>query len=336
MKLTRRFLSTDTVFGISTAEIAKFRSLRDHWWDPDGPLRSLHLFNLTRISYIAEAVRQFKRDSQATSTTNSEPHTSNTNGKTSGWNWKGGDEKMILLRRENRVLDVGCGGGILSEGLARVGATVLGIDACAESLEVANAHLEEWQREEEDKGEDEKNEEGEGHWTKRLSYKSVSLFDLAQEHRGGYDVVIASEVIEHVEDARRFLQALCEVTAPGGLLILTTIDKSLRAAFGQLLLAEHLTGIVNPGTHDWRKFVPPADLTAYAARFGMQNVDLRYIFTYPDLFPSLASGKLQVNFKLTRSFDTGHYFWTGLKNENFAEEQQPSSEYPNEGEKETN
>ncbi|CCW61383.1 unnamed protein product [Phytomonas sp. EM1] len=340
MRVAKRLFSADTMRGVSAEELAKFRLLQKRWWDPSGPLRSLHLFNLTRVGYITEKVHQFDRyrsnpiyrppgtnpssydaghrmNSTGTNPSHLHPHCTDTgcgnDTHTHNSNTHHDTGATVrLLRAEHRVLDVGCGGGILSEALARAGATVLGIDACEESITAANERLTMWR------------EEGlppESDWTTRLSYEPRSLFELARERPGGFDVVVASEVVEHVNDARGFVRALCEVTAPGGLLIMTTMDKSLRTAISHVLIAEYLTGIVERGTHDWRKFIPPADLTAYTARFGVHNVDLQYILTYPDLFPSIASRMFQVNFKLTTSFNTGHYFWTGFKRESSVEKQ---------------
>lgn len=267
--------SATAMRGVAADEIAKFRSLQRHWWDPHGPLRSLHLFNPVRVRYIKDVVQQYGPHSFASET------------------------------NPCNVLDVGCGGGILSESLARLGGVVTGIDMCAESVAVAN------QRQHERIACSAT--AAACPWLSRLTYQHVSLFDVVKKHRDFYDVVVASEVMEHVSDARGFLQALCEVVKPGGLLIVSTMDKSWRTALTHIVVAEHLTGVVPPGTHDWTKFIPPGDITVFADRFDVRQMDLQYVITYPDLWQSIATRNLQINFDLSSTCNTGHYFWTGLK-----------------------
>lgn len=260
---------------IAEHEIEKFRRLQRHWWNPTGPLRSLHLFNPVRVQFINEAVSHY--GSAGAGALSFLP---------------GGN----ALAQGCRVLDVGCGGGILSESLARLGAAVTGIDACAESIAVAQqrrAQVEAAGRA----------------FPQLLNYRHTSLFDVDEE----FDVVVATEVIEHVDDARAFLEALCRATRPGGLLILSTMDKSLRTAVSHIALAEHLTGVVEPGTHDWAKFIPPQSLSEHAQRYGVRQVRTSYIATYPDVFRSVATADFQIGFKLTNAVNTGHYFWAGLK-----------------------
>ncbi|KAG5467011.1 hypothetical protein LSCM1_01190 [Leishmania martiniquensis] len=274
--------------GIAADEVAKFAALQKHWWDPRGPLRSLHLLNPVRVRYINSIVRLH-----------------GTVGRISD------DESRGLLSRtgltpQHQVLDVGCGGGILAESLARLGGTVTGIDVCAESIDVAEKHRQQLAASYSGPSQL-------SNWPQRLLYRHVSLFDVVEQEKRQFDVVVASEVIEHVSDARAFLRALCEATKPGGLLFLSTMDKSLRTAITHIGVAEMLTGLVEPGTHDWRKFIPSADITKFAQRFRVHKIDQQYIITYPHLFQSIASHDFQVNFCLSEKVKTGHYFWVGLK-----------------------
>ncbi|KPA86517.1 putative mitochondrial 3-demethylubiquinone-9 3-methyltransferase [Leptomonas pyrrhocoris] len=274
--------------GAAADEVAKFAALQNHWWDPTGPLRSLHLFNPIRVRYVNDIVRSYGKVASSAPAEASVGFLSSPG-----------------LTPAHEVLDVGCGGGILSESLARLGATVTGIDACAESIAVAEKRRQQLANY--------ASPTALANWSQRLSYRHASLFDVVEEEKKQFDVVVASEVIEHVSDARAFLQALCEATKPGGLLFLSTMDKSLKTAITHIGFAERLTGIVEPGTHDWRKFVPPSDMTKFAQRFDVRNVSLDYIITYPDLFQSVITRDFQINFCLSKNFNTGHYFWAGLK-----------------------
>lgn len=270
---------------VAAHEVEKFRRLKEFWWTPNGALRSLHLMNPIRVQFIRETVRNFGKRPVVSSSASSSLSSS-----ASGW-----------ITPEHRILDVGCGGGILSESLARVGGTVLGIDACAESIMAAKFRLAACA------------EEGRlNPWTSRLDFKDTNLFDLVEKNEQ-FDVVVASEVIEHVDDARSFLEALCSVTKPGGVLVLSTMDKSLTTAVTHIAIAEYITGVVPLGTHDWSKFIPPKEMRRFTSRFGFQEVNLQYIVTYPDLYQSVASKQLQLNFALSKSLNTGHYFWAGVK-----------------------
>ncbi|AYU83232.1 3-demethylubiquinone-9 3-methyltransferase [Leishmania donovani] len=274
--------------GVAADEVAKFASLQKHWWDPTGPLRSLHLLNPIRVRYVNNIVRSFGNVGGSSCDTSI------------------GFSRDSGLTPQHQVLDVGCGGGILAESLARIGGTVTGIDACAESIEVAEKRRQQL----------EANFIASSqafNWPQRLSYRHVSLFDVVEQEKRQFDVVVASEVIEHVSDARAFLQALCEATKPGGLLFLSTMDKSLKTAIAYIGVAEMLTGLVEPGTHDWRKFIPPDDVTKFAQRFGVRKVDQHYIVTYPDVCQSFVSCNFQVNFCLSKHVNTGHYLWAGRK-----------------------
>nr|AGU68196.1 2-polyprenyl-6-hydroxyphenyl methylase/3-demethylubiquinone-9 3-methyltransferase [Herpetomonas muscarum] len=274
-----------SVRGVAAHEIEKFRQMQTQWWNPTGPLRSLHLFNPVRVRYISDVLRNFG---------------TGVGGRTGG----------AFLSPSLQVLDVGCGGGILSESLARLGASVTGIDMCDESVVVADQRRQTALAMPSGK-----------EWASRLKYVKASLFDVAagketsRDVQSQYDLVVASEVIEHVSDARGFLSALCEATKPGGVLVLSTMDKSVKTYLSHIVAAEHLTGVVTPGTHDWTKFIPPQDMTDFCARPGndVQLVDLQYIVTYPDVCQSLVARNFEINFTTSARLNTGHYFWAGVK-----------------------
>ncbi|TPP47907.1 3-demethylubiquinone-9 3-O-methyltransferase [Leishmania donovani] len=241
--------------GVAADEVAKFASLQKHWWDPTGPLRSLHLLNPIRVRYVNNIVRSFGNVGGSSCDTSI------------------GFSRDSGLTPQHQVLD------------KRRQQLEANFIASSQAF----------------------------NWPQRLSYRHVSLFDVVEQEKRQFDVVVASEVIEHVSDARAFLQALCEATKPGGLLFLSTMDKSLKTAIAYIGVAEMLTGLVEPGTHDWRKFIPPDDVTKFAQRFGVRKVDQHYIVTYPDVCQSFVSCNFQVNFCLSKHVNTGHYLWAGRK-----------------------
>lgn len=267
---------------VAAHEIAKFSRARNSWWTPNGALSSLHQFNPVRVKFVCESIRKFWK---------SEPPHIDAAQDTSPFLWG--------MQENPQILDVGCGGGILSESLARLGGVVTGIDACAESIEAARNRLISI-------------DDSSNLWKKNLSFEDSDLFDII-ERKVQFDCVVAIEVIEHVEDARSFLKGLCELTKPGGLLILSTMDKSLKTALSHILIGEYLSGVIPRGTHDWSKFIPPKDVSRFASQHGVHEANLKYILTLPDAYQSIVSRKMQVKFSVSESVNTGHYFWAGVK-----------------------
>jgi 2-polyprenyl-6-hydroxyphenyl methylase/3-demethylubiquinone-9 3-methyltransferase len=246
---------------VSQAEVAKFRQLQRHWWDPTGPLRTLHMLNPIRVAYINDMCQS---------------------------------HLGAPLSSGLRVLDVGCGGGVLAESLGRLGGVVEGIDACAESLQVAQDRLQMQQNA-----------------GLRVSYVHADVATKPQSD--AFDVVVVSEVVEHVCDPDEFLAACYRVAKPNGLVIVTTMDKSICTLVSHVLVAEYMLGLLAPGTHDWAKFVPPADLARHAGRHGVDQVSLQHVWAAPSLMTSVAARSLHLNFCLSSSRKSGHYFWTGRK-----------------------
>ncbi len=244
---------------MSAAEVDKFRQLQRYWWDPTGPLRTLHMLNPVRVGYVNEMCRL---------------HLGKPLG--SGIN----------------ILDVGCGGGVLSESLGRLGAAVRGVDACAESLQVAQ---------------------------ERLQMAQNAALDVTFVHSdvgnmtGEYDVVVVSEVVEHVEEPSQFLAACSRLVRPGGIAVVTTMDKSLGTLVSHVFLAEYVMGLLPPGTHDWAKFIPPADVRRHAQQHGVDEVSLQHVWATPSLMTSLATKSCYLTFSLSPTCKSGHFFWTGKK-----------------------
>jgi 2-polyprenyl-6-hydroxyphenyl methylase/3-demethylubiquinone-9 3-methyltransferase len=197
---------------IDPAEVARFERLAETWWDPKGPMRPLHKFNPVRLAYIRdEACRRFDRDPK-------------------------GAQPLDGLA----VLDVGCGGGVLSEPLARLGARVTGLDPAPTNIAVAKRHAE--------------------RSGIAVDYRSDTVEEVAAQGER-FDVVLAMEVVEHVPDVQAFTKACAGAVKPGGILVMATINRTLRAFALAIVGAEYVLGWLPKGTHQWEKFVTPEELT---------------------------------------------------------------------------
>ena len=223
-------VNTDTTVGadatVDAEEIARFAALAGEWWDPDGGLGALHRLNPLRLEFIRDRVAaHFGRDPLGT---------------------PAGKPPLAGLR----LVDVGCGGGLLCEPMARLGATVTGIDAAAESVRVAAHHA-----------------TGQG---LDIDYRHATAEALAAAGER-FDVVLTMEVVEHVADLDLFIAACCGLLAPGGMIIVATLNRTPQAFALAIVGAEYLLRWLKPGTHDWRKFVRPAEL---ARRLRAGGVDV--------------------------------------------------------------
>lgn len=210
---------------IDLEDIARFDELAKQWWNVDGPMKPLHDFTPVRIQYILDSLKKAGK---------SNPNTS----------------ADMPLKGLN-ILDIGCGGGLLAEPFARLGATVMGIDASEGAIEAANCHAE---------------QQG-----LNITYQAIDSTDLASQDEfiQRFDCVYASEVIEHVTDRDAFLAAMAKLVKTDGVVLLTTINKSLPALLGAKLAAEYILGLVPAGTHDFNKFIRPQQLTQECARHGI-------------------------------------------------------------------
>ena len=199
---------------VDAAEVAKFSALASRWWDPDGEFRPLHRLNPVRTGYVAGRV-----DLAGAS-----------------------------------VLDVGCGGGLLSESLAARGAAVLGIDASADTLAAARAHL-----------------EGSG---LDVDYRATTAEELAESHPGHFDLVTCMELIEHVPDAPGLVAACARLVRPGGTVVFSTINRNPRSYALAIVAAEYVLGMLPRGTHDYARFVRPSELAAWGRAAGLRLADV--------------------------------------------------------------
>ncbi|GLS43008.1 ubiquinone biosynthesis O-methyltransferase [Methylobacterium brachythecii] len=204
--------------------MARFNAQAATWWDSDGPMRVLHRFNTVRLAYIRdEACRHFGRD----------------------------PNRPFALDGLSLV-DVGCGGGVLSEPLARLGARVTGLDPAAQNVAVARAHA-----------------EAEG---VTVDYRPATIESLVERDER-FDIVLAMEVVEHVVDRTAFLATCCAAVKPGGLLFAATLNRTMRSFALAIVGAEYVLNWLPKGTHDWDKFVKPDELTADLEAGGLQVFD---------------------------------------------------------------
>lgn len=205
-------------------EISRFEALAARWWDREGEMGALHVINPPRLRYIQQRA--------------------------------GGPTASI---KGKRALDVGCGGGILTEALATAGADALGIDLATASIEVARQHAE-------DAG-------------LKLGYRVVGAETLADEQPGSFDLVCCLEMLEHVPDPAETIDAIARLVKPGGDVVFSTINRNPKSYALMIVGAEYVARIVPRGTHDYAKFIRPSELDRWARNAGLVPLDvmgLRY------------------------------------------------------------
>jgi 2-polyprenyl-6-hydroxyphenyl methylase / 3-demethylubiquinone-9 3-methyltransferase len=211
--------------GGDPAELQRFAALADRWWDETGPLAPLHKLNPVRLAYIRDRIcAQLGRDPLA-------------------------DQPLAGLY----ALDVGCGGGLLCEPLARLGAAVTGIDLTPESIEAASRHA-----------------QAAG---LAIDYRVAAAEELVAGQRQ-FDLVCAMEVVEHVPDQEGFLHACAALVRPGGGLVLATLNRTFRAFALGIVAAEYILGWLPRGTHSWQRFVRPSEAARALRRAGLRIDDL--------------------------------------------------------------
>ncbi|MEL0110110.1 MAG: bifunctional 2-polyprenyl-6-hydroxyphenol methylase/3-demethylubiquinol 3-O-methyltransferase UbiG [Rickettsiales bacterium] len=205
---------------VDVDEVAKFSALADEWWDPEGSFQPLHKLNPARLGFIRDRIcRRFDRDPFA-------------------------PRPLAGLR----LADIGCGGGLLTEPMARLGAQVTGLDASERNIMVARNHAERM-------GLD-------------IDYR-FSTVEAAAEAGEQYDIVLNMEVVEHVADVDGFLAASCALVAPGGAMFVATLNRTLKSFAFAIVGAEYVLRWLPRGTHDWRKFRRPSEIAAALRRGGL-------------------------------------------------------------------
>ena len=233
---------------VISTEIDRFNRLSATWWDSRGPMRPLHVVNALRLDYVLTQIASHLRRDSA--------------------------EALAGLR----ILDVGCGGGLLSEALARRDAQVVGVDASAGNVSAARLHA-----------------QSQG---VTVDYRLGEMTEvLSPQER--FDVVLALEVVEHVSDVPAFLATAATCLAPGGMLFASTIDRTFKSFVVAIVGAEYLLRVLPRGTHQWSKFVRPEELSAALVPAGLQRRDLRGMRYLPLVHRASWCRSTQVNYIAT-------------------------------------
>ncbi|XP_046819233.1 ubiquinone biosynthesis O-methyltransferase, mitochondrial-like [Vespa crabro] len=211
---------------IDSKEIEFFGKLNNKWWDPNGHLALLHIMNPIRIQFIRDGLANtgiIKDDTN-------------------------------LPLKGTKIIDIGCGGGIFSEPLARIGAEVTGIDNSLELIDVAKEHA-----------------LLDSSLSGRLNYLQTTIEEFEKENTEKYDAVVASEILEHVSNQQLFLKSCSSVIKPGGSLFITTINKTLLSWLGAIIAGEYILKYVPIGTHDWNKFISPEEVQRFLETCGLKT-----------------------------------------------------------------
>jgi 2-polyprenyl-6-hydroxyphenyl methylase/3-demethylubiquinone-9 3-methyltransferase len=240
--------SSPVIDTIDPAEVAKFEAMAADWWNPDGKFKPLHMMNPCRLDYITRQIAaEFDRD-------------------------LGTDTPLAGLR----ILDIGCGGGLLCEPMARLGATVVGADAAERNIPVARIHAEQ-------SGLD-------------IDYRHTTAEAMAEAGEE-FDIVLNMEVVEHVADPLAYLTACHDLLKPGGLHICSTINRNPKSFGVAIIGAEYVMRWLPKGTHDWRKFITPDELFDLISKAGLDPVDRKgFVFNPISWQWSISDRDLSVNY----------------------------------------
>lgn len=232
---------------IDPEEVEQFSRLAEEWWNPDGKFRPLHRFNPIRLGYIRDKIcARFDRDPTA-------------------------DRPLKGLR----LVDIGTGGGLVAEPLARLGASVMGVDASARNIGIARLHA-----------------EGQG---LAIDYRCAAAADLVAAGEV-FDVVLSLEVLEHVADRGAFVQDCASLMKPDGMMIVATLNRTPKSFLLGKVAAEYVLRWLPAGTHDWRKFVRPSELAADLRRSGLRIADLKGVVYSPLSDRFSLSADIDVNY----------------------------------------
>lgn len=199
---------------IDPAEVAKFSCLSQQWWDPQGELKTLHAINPLRLQYV-------------------------------------NDQASL---KGKKVLDIGCGGGLLTEAMAKLGAQVTGIDMSEEALMVAKQHQQES--------------------SLTIEYLLIPAEKMAEAYPAQFDIVTCMEMLEHVPDPLSVIQACARLVKPGGHVFISTLNRNPKSYLFAIVGAEYLAKLIPKGTHDYAKFIRPSELDEWARKCGLQVADI--------------------------------------------------------------
>src|SRR5215510_12411414 len=232
---------------VDPAETAKFAAMAEAWWDPHGKFRPLHKLNPTRIAFIRDRVAARH----------------------------GRDPLAPRPLADLRLLDIGCGGGLLAEPMARLGARVSGIDALARNIAIARLHAEQAGL--------------------AIDYRTATPEELVEDGVR-FDIILNMEVVEHVADRTSFLGACSALLADDGVMIIATLNRTAKAFALAIVGAEYVLGWLPRGTHDWRKFVRPSELAAGLRPHGLEFAEITGVSYSPLTDKWSLSRDLDVNY----------------------------------------
>lgn len=235
-------------------EISRFDALGAQWWDESGPMAPLHRMNPARLGYIRDqACRHFSLPA-----------------------------RPLQFLKGLDIVDIGCGGGLVTEPLCRMGAEVTGIDAGEENIRIAGGHAE---------------KQG-----LKIRYLATTAESLAAKGKT-FDVVLALEIIEHVANPALFLKSCAALVRPGGLLILSTLNRTPKSFLLGIVAAEHILRWLPAGTHDWKKFMKPGEVALMLEKHGMETTDVS----------GLSFSPLSGEFSLSKKDMGVNYFLTAVR-----------------------
>lgn len=239
---------TDAQTTVDPAEIAKFEAMAAEWWDLEGKFKPLHMLNPTRLDYITSQIAsEFDRDLT--------------------------DDKPFAGLR---ILDIGCGGGLLCEPMARLGATIVGADAAERNIPVAQVHAEQSGL--------------------KIEYRFTTAEDMAAAGEQ-FDIVLNMEVVEHVANPLSYLTACHDLLKPGGLHICSTINRNPKSFAMAIVGAEYVMRWLPKGTHEWNKFITPDELFDLMTKAGLTPVDRKgFKFNFLQFTWSISDSDLSVNY----------------------------------------
>ncbi len=233
---------------IDAEDVARFSAIAEEWWDPKGKFKPLHAIGPARIGFIKQHIEQHFSTQPATP-----------------------KAKLSLL-------DIGCGGGLIAEPMARLGLNVTAIDASDKNIAVAKLHAEQSGL--------------------SIHYHSTTAEDLASTKQT-FNVVLALEIVEHVADVDLFLRAISSLVAPGGLLVMSTLNRTAKSYAMAIIGAEYILRLLPRGTHSWKQFIKPSELTRGLTHCGMHVTDIKGLTLNPIKWEwSLHTTDFDVNYLL--------------------------------------
>lgn len=221
---------------LDTREVAKFDALAKNWWNPEGPFKTLHQINPLRLSFI---------------------------------------EKKVSLEGK-KVLDVGCGGGILTEALARAGAQASGIDGAASVIDIARSHAKDAEL--------------------AIDYHCITVEEFAQTDPKTFDVITCMELLEHVPDPQSVIKSCRELLKPGGIIFFSTLNRTLKSYLLAIIGAEYVMKLLPKGTHDYQKFIRPSELVRWCRDEGFEHFEFEGVHYHPFTNTFSLNSNIDVNY----------------------------------------